>query len=158
MITLRQLLERLGVHYAKYLAARVSAPGVSRRGSHVARLPASSGRGRDPLRSSGRRNGVAERTPGTRERRRNPLRSTHGTIGLVNDGTEPLGITFTFSRPGFEALMRDNSVLEGQPVSPISAEERARIQGKPRWHTIAGPPPQQAWAKPRSSHPPSNER
>ena len=62
------------------------------------------------------------------------------TIGLVNDGTEPLGITFTFSKPGFEELMRDNSVLEGQPVTPMSAEERARIQVKHRWHTIAGPP------------------
>ena len=66
----------------------------------------------------------------------------NGTIGLLNDGTEPLGITFTFSRPGFEELMRDNSVLEGQPVTPMSAEERARIQAKHRWHTIAGPPPQ----------------
>jgi len=64
------------------------------------------------------------------------------TIGLVNDGTEPLGLTFTFSRPGFEELMRDNSVLEGQPVTPMSAEERTRIQAKHRWHTIAGPPPQ----------------
>jgi quercetin dioxygenase-like cupin family protein len=64
------------------------------------------------------------------------------TIGLVNDGTEPLGITFTFSKPGFEELMRDNSVLEGQPVIPMSADERARIQAKHRWHTIAGPPPQ----------------
>ena len=63
------------------------------------------------------------------------------TIGLVNDGTEPLGITFTFSKPGFEELMRDNSVLEGQPVTPMSAEERARIQAKHRWHSIAGPPP-----------------
>ena len=63
------------------------------------------------------------------------------TIGLVNDGTEPLGITFTFSKPGFEELMRDNSVLEGQPVIPMSADERAQIQAKHRWHTIAGPPP-----------------
>lgn len=64
------------------------------------------------------------------------------TIGLVNDGPEPLGITFTFSKPGFEELMRDNSVLEGQPVIPMSAGERAQIQAKHRWHTIAGPPPQ----------------
>jgi quercetin dioxygenase-like cupin family protein len=63
------------------------------------------------------------------------------TIGLVNDGSEPLGITFTFSKPGFEELMRDNSVPEGQPVTPMSAEERAQIQAKHRWHTIAGPPP-----------------
>lgn len=63
------------------------------------------------------------------------------TVGLVNDGTEPLGITFTFSKPGFEDLMRDNSVLEGQPVIPMTAEERAKIQAKHSWHTIAGPPP-----------------
>jgi quercetin dioxygenase-like cupin family protein len=63
------------------------------------------------------------------------------TIGLVNTGTEPLGIAFIFSRPGFEELMRDNSVLEGQPVTPISPEERAQIQARHRWHTIAGPPP-----------------
>lgn len=62
------------------------------------------------------------------------------TIGLVNTGSEPLGIAFVFSRPGFEELMRDNSVLEGQPVTPISAEERAQIQARHRWHTIAGPP------------------
>lgn len=62
------------------------------------------------------------------------------TVGLVNDGSEPLGITFTFSKPGFEELMRDNSVPEGQPVTPMSAEERARVQAKHRWHTIAGPP------------------
>ena len=62
------------------------------------------------------------------------------TIGLVNTGSEPLGIAFVFSRPGFEELMRDNSVLEGQPVTPMSAEERAQIQARHRWHTIAGPP------------------
>ncbi|HEU5208366.1 MAG TPA: cupin domain-containing protein [Longimicrobiales bacterium] len=62
------------------------------------------------------------------------------TISLVNDGTEPLGITFTFSKPGFEELMRDNSVPDGQPVTPMSADERARTQAKHRWHTIAGPP------------------
>jgi quercetin dioxygenase-like cupin family protein len=65
------------------------------------------------------------------------------TVGLVNDGTEPLGITFTFSKPGFEELMRDNSVPEGQPVTAMTAEERARIQAKHRWHTIAGPPPRE---------------
>ena len=62
------------------------------------------------------------------------------TIGLVNTGTEPLGIAFVFSGPGFEQLMRDNSVLEGQPVPPMSPEERAAIQARHRWHTIAGPP------------------
>jgi quercetin dioxygenase-like cupin family protein len=63
------------------------------------------------------------------------------TISLVNSGSEPLGIAFIFSKPGFEELMRDNSVLEGQPVTPMSAEERAQIQARHRWHTIAGPKP-----------------
>jgi quercetin dioxygenase-like cupin family protein len=63
------------------------------------------------------------------------------TIQLVNDGTEPLGVVFVFSKPGFEELMRDNSVPEGEPVTPIGPEERARIQAKHRWHTIAGPKP-----------------
>jgi hypothetical protein len=62
------------------------------------------------------------------------------TIGLVNDEGEPLGIAFRFSKPGFEELMRDNSVPEGQPVPPMSVDERARIQARHRWHTIAGPP------------------
>lgn len=62
------------------------------------------------------------------------------TISLRNTGSEPLGVAFVFSRPGFEDLMRDNSVPEGQTVVPLTAEERARIQAKHRWHTIAGPP------------------
>jgi hypothetical protein len=58
----------------------------------------------------------------------------------VNDEGEPLGIAFRFSKPGVEELMRDNSVPEGQPVPPMSVDERARIQARHRWHTIAGPP------------------
>jgi quercetin dioxygenase-like cupin family protein len=63
------------------------------------------------------------------------------TVSLRNTGSEPLGVAFVFSRPGFEDLMRDNSVPEGQAVVPLTPEERARIQAKHRWHTIAGPPP-----------------
>ena len=63
------------------------------------------------------------------------------TISLVNSGSEPLGVAFIFSKPGFEELMRDNSVPEGQPVTPMSAEERAQIQARHRWHTIPGPKP-----------------
>lgn len=61
------------------------------------------------------------------------------SISARNTGTEPLGIAFIFSKPGFEELMRDNSVLEGQPVTPISAEERERIRQKHRWHTAYPP-------------------
>jgi quercetin dioxygenase-like cupin family protein len=33
-------------------------------------------------------------------------------ISVRNTGDEPLGVAFVFSKPGFEELMRDNSVLE----------------------------------------------
>ena len=61
------------------------------------------------------------------------------TVKVVNTGAEPLGIAFVFSRPGFEELMRDNSVPEGQPVTLLTPEERAAIQARHRWHTVAGP-------------------
>ena len=57
-------------------------------------------------------------------------------VALRNTGSEPLGIAFIFSKPGFEELMRSNSVLEGEPVTPLSAEERARNRQANRWHTI----------------------
>jgi mannose-6-phosphate isomerase-like protein (cupin superfamily) len=61
----------------------------------------------------------------------------HVQISVRNTGTEPLGVAFIFSKPGFEGLMRDNSVLEGQPVTPISAEERAQIRRRHSWHTVS---------------------
>ena len=57
-------------------------------------------------------------------------------ISVRNTGSEPLGIAFIFSKPGFEELMRDNSVLEGQLVTPISAEEREQIRQRHSWHTV----------------------
>lgn len=57
-------------------------------------------------------------------------------ISVRNTGTEPLGVAFVFSKPGFEELMRENSVLEGQPVTPISPEEREQIRKRNRWHTV----------------------
>ena len=56
-------------------------------------------------------------------------------ISVRNTGREPLGVAFVFSKPGFEELMRDNSVPEGQPVPPMSAEERERIRKRHSWHT-----------------------
>ncbi|HEX9085472.1 MAG TPA: cupin domain-containing protein, partial [Gemmatimonadaceae bacterium] len=61
------------------------------------------------------------------------------SISARNTGSEPLGIAFIFSKPGFEEMMRDNSVLEGQPVTTISTEERERIRQKHRWHTVFPP-------------------
>jgi mannose-6-phosphate isomerase-like protein (cupin superfamily) len=60
----------------------------------------------------------------------------HVQISVRNTGDEPLGIAFVFSKPGFEELMRENSVLEGQPVVPITPEERERIRKRHSWHTV----------------------
>ena len=57
-------------------------------------------------------------------------------IALRNSGSEPLGIAFIFSAPGFEELMRANSVREGEPDVPLSADEQRRIQERNRWHTV----------------------
>ena len=60
-------------------------------------------------------------------------------ISVRNTGNEPLGVAFVFSKPGFEELMRDNSVPEGQPVTPMTAEEREQIRKRHSWHTIYPP-------------------
>jgi mannose-6-phosphate isomerase-like protein (cupin superfamily) len=60
-------------------------------------------------------------------------------ITVRNTGDEPLGVAFVFSKPGFEQLMRENSVLEGQPVTPTSAEEREQIRKRHSWHTVYPP-------------------
>jgi hypothetical protein len=43
-------------------------------------------------------------------------------------GPDSLGLVFIFSRPGFEQYLRAVSVLEGQPVAPLSDEERKAIR------------------------------
>lgn len=60
-------------------------------------------------------------------------------ISVRNTGNEPLGVAFIFSKPGFEELMRDNSVPEGQPVTPMSVEERDQIRKRHSWHTVYPP-------------------
>jgi mannose-6-phosphate isomerase-like protein (cupin superfamily) len=60
--------------------------------------------------------------------------NTH--IGLRNTGSAPLGIAFIFSKPGFEEILRENSVLEGQPATVLTAAERARNEARHRWHTV----------------------
>jgi oxalate decarboxylase/phosphoglucose isomerase-like protein (cupin superfamily) len=62
-------------------------------------------------------------------------------ISVRNTGGEPLAVAFVFSKPGFEELMRDNSVLEGQPVVLTSPEEREAIRKRHSWHTIYPPLP-----------------
>ena len=57
-------------------------------------------------------------------------------IAVRNTGTEPVSIAFVFSKPGFEEYLRDTSVPEGEPVVPLSADERRAVRAKHRWHTI----------------------
>jgi mannose-6-phosphate isomerase-like protein (cupin superfamily) len=61
-------------------------------------------------------------------------------VSLRNTGSEPLGIAFIFSRPGFEQLMRENSVLEGETPTVVSPEEAAEIRARHRWHTVNDQP------------------
>lgn len=57
-------------------------------------------------------------------------------IALRNTGSEPLGIVFVLSKPGFEDLLRETSVPEGRPPLPLSAEDLARIRARHRRHTV----------------------
>lgn len=49
---------------------------------------------------------------------------THTWISLKNTGMEPLSLTFIFSAPGFEDMMRCNSVAAGEKLTPITPEQR----------------------------------
>lgn len=57
-------------------------------------------------------------------------------ITLRNTGSEPLSIVFVFSKPGFEAYLRETSVPEGQPAPPLSDAERAAIRVRHESHTV----------------------
>ena len=45
-------------------------------------------------------------------------------ISGKNIGTEPIGLTFIFSAPGFEETMRCNSVPAGETPTPITPEQQ----------------------------------
>jgi mannose-6-phosphate isomerase-like protein (cupin superfamily) len=73
-------------------------------------------------------------------------------VSVAFTGTQPVHLYGLFSRQGFEQLLRAGSVLEGQPVTPISADERARLLDlglghAMYWDTSKGPYP------PGVSHP-----
>jgi quercetin dioxygenase-like cupin family protein len=61
-------------------------------------------------------------------------------ITLRNTGASPMSIVFTFSKPGFEELMRENSVLEGQSVIALSDSERVATRARHKWHTVYDQP------------------
>jgi quercetin dioxygenase-like cupin family protein len=51
-------------------------------------------------------------------------------ISVVNTGNETIHVVFVFSAPGFEDLMRAESVREGEKVVPLTNAEDAAIQAK----------------------------
>ena len=57
-------------------------------------------------------------------------------VSVHNTGPVPLSIAFVFSKPGFEAYLRDTSVPEGQPAAPLSSAEMDSIRARNRWHTV----------------------
>lgn len=57
-------------------------------------------------------------------------------VTLRNTGAGPVSIAFVFSKPGFEEYLRDTSVPEGQPVIPLSVDERRTIRARHQWHTV----------------------
>lgn len=61
-------------------------------------------------------------------------RNVHVTV--TNTGADSLGLAFIFSKPGFEQLLRDISVPEGQPLVPLSAAELTAIRKRHEWHTV----------------------
>lgn len=57
-------------------------------------------------------------------------------VSIHNTGSVPMAIAFIFSRPGFDAYIRDTTVPEGQPVPPMSAEELAAIRARHSAHVV----------------------
>jgi quercetin dioxygenase-like cupin family protein len=68
---------------------------------------------------------------------------SHTWISLKNTGTEPIGLTFIFSAPGFEDTMRCNSVAAGETPTAITPEQRIDIahQGHAEYEDMLEKPP-----------------
>lgn len=57
-------------------------------------------------------------------------------ITLKNTGKDPLVIVALFDQPGFEDLLRETSVPEGQPVVPLTSAELSAIRARHQAHVI----------------------
>ena len=60
-------------------------------------------------------------------------------VMLRNTGAEPLAIAFFFSHPGYEEYLRETSVPEGQPATPLSPSELAAIRERYKAHIVFDP-------------------
>jgi len=58
------------------------------------------------------------------------------SITLSNIGKEPLVIVALLDQPGFEDLLRETSVPEGQPVVPLTSAELSAIRARHQNHVI----------------------
>lgn len=61
-------------------------------------------------------------------------------VAVRNTGPDTLSTVFVFSGPGFEQFLRETSVLEGEPVVPLSAEEMVAIRRRHEWHMVSEEP------------------
>jgi quercetin dioxygenase-like cupin family protein len=57
-------------------------------------------------------------------------------VSLRNTGSGPMTIAFFFSGPGFEQMLRDMSVREGEPPPPMSPAEAARLVRMHSCHVV----------------------
>ena len=65
-------------------------------------------------------------------------------VSVTNTGTESIHLYALFSRLGYERHMRAQSVPEGQPATPMTADERARARASGHatyWDAAKGPYP-----------------
>jgi quercetin dioxygenase-like cupin family protein len=60
-------------------------------------------------------------------------------VMLRNTGKEPLAVAYFFSEPGYEQYLRATSAPDGQPMTPLSPAELARIRERHKAHIVFDP-------------------
>ena len=77
-------------------------------------------------------------------------------VTIRNSGLVPMAIAAIFSKPGFEQMAREESVLEGEPITPLPPPERTHVVERATSHTVYDQIPGTAAAK--AARQPSNDR
>jgi mannose-6-phosphate isomerase-like protein (cupin superfamily) len=64
----------------------------------------------------------------------------HGTrVTMRNTGTEPITFAFVFADPTMSSYFRDGTVREGEPATPMTAEDVAARRARHREHIVIDP-------------------
>lgn len=64
----------------------------------------------------------------------------HGTrVTMRNTGTEPITFAFVFADPTMSSYFRDGTVREGEPATPMTAEDVAARRTRHRDHIVIDP-------------------